>query len=299
MAGLRGCLPAKQRSGPHGVGEDGDRTAVGVTAQVRDGRYPPGPREDAGTGDCAPPGGRSPAQSFQSPGTATLQGGLSCRMNGHGGPCPSHRVHWEGPCPCGPQEKADTGARAEPAARLNRPGALARSDRSGGTASPPSARISGTGDCGPPGGRSPPNFFNRRGRRPCWGASAAAWAGTGDRAPPGESANRRHPSPFARSGGSASRRSGKIAGAEDCAPPWESPDRRHPAAFGSSRGTASPRSAGTSGTEDCAPPARSHGRGRVPAVRSNAPIISCLSQADSPVTWLLQAHEAAVRFPGR
>jgi hypothetical protein len=31
--------------------------------------------------------------------------------------------------------------------------------------------------------------------------------------------NRRHPSPFARSGGSASPRSRKIAGAEGCAPP--------------------------------------------------------------------------------
>jgi hypothetical protein len=78
-----------------------------------------------------------------------------------------------------------------------------------------------------------------------------------------------------RLGGTASPRSGKIAGAEDCAPSWESPDRRHPAAFSSSRGTASPRSAGASGIEDCAPPARSHGRGRVPAVRSNAPIICC------------------------
>jgi len=67
----------------------------------------------AGAEDCAPPGGRSPAHSFQSPGTATLQGGLSCRMNGHGGTVPllgnpqiggspGHSRGREGPCPRDP-----------------------------------------------------------------------------------------------------------------------------------------------------------------------------------------------------
>jgi len=42
-AGGRGCLPAEWRSGCRGVCEDGDRPAVGVTAQVRGGAYPHGP----------------------------------------------------------------------------------------------------------------------------------------------------------------------------------------------------------------------------------------------------------------
>jgi len=38
-------------------------------------------------------------QFFQSSRTATLQGGLSCRMNTHRGLCPSSKVPWEGPRP--------------------------------------------------------------------------------------------------------------------------------------------------------------------------------------------------------
>jgi hypothetical protein len=43
-------------------------------------------------------------------------------------------------------------------------------DPMGGAASPRSVRISGAEDCAPPGGRSPAQFFNRRGRRPCGAA---------------------------------------------------------------------------------------------------------------------------------
>jgi hypothetical protein len=43
----------------------------------------------SGAEDCAPPGGRSPAQFFQLSRTVTLQGGLSCRTYGHRGLCPS------------------------------------------------------------------------------------------------------------------------------------------------------------------------------------------------------------------
>jgi len=41
-----------------------------------------------GAEHCGPPGGRSTAQYFQSPRTATLWSGVSRRMGGYGGPCP-------------------------------------------------------------------------------------------------------------------------------------------------------------------------------------------------------------------
>jgi hypothetical protein len=125
----RGCLLGKRGSGRHGVGEYGNRNAVGVTAQVRD------------------------------------------------GPCPTVRrkMRARGTVPL-PQ------------------------DPTGGAASPRSARISGAEDC----------------------------------APPGESPNRRQPSPFARSGGTVSSRSGKISGAEDCTPPGG----RSPAKYSQSSRTA-------------------------------------------------------------
>jgi hypothetical protein len=93
------------------------------------------------------------------------------------------------------------------------------------------------------------------------------WHG-GPRAPPGESPDRRHPSPFDRSGGTASSRSARkgrprglcrTCSATQSAGAFASSDR--------SGGTASPPSAGISGTEDCAPPTGSVGRDRVLAVR--------------------------------
>jgi hypothetical protein len=142
----RGCLPAEWRCRLHGVGEDGDRTAVGVTAQVRDGPCPRGPEkhraqrtaplpqrspwegqrprrpQEYGTQRTVPlPAGVRPPGFFWSPRTATLQGGLRSRMNGHGGPCPARRI-----------TKSKTAA------------AFARL---GGTASTPSAGISGTEGC--------------------------------------------------------------------------------------------------------------------------------------------------------
>jgi hypothetical protein len=62
----------------------------------------------------------------------------------------AHLPAWEGRRPRGLQGKADTGACAEPAARLKRPVPLRAPTGRGGTASPPSATIPGTGDCAPP-----------------------------------------------------------------------------------------------------------------------------------------------------
>jgi hypothetical protein len=68
------------------------------------------------------------------------------------GLCPSHKVPWEGPRPRSPQAKPGTGARAEPVARPNRPVPLRAAAGREGRRPPPSARISGPGDCAPPTG---------------------------------------------------------------------------------------------------------------------------------------------------
>jgi hypothetical protein len=99
---------------------------------------------------------------------AQVRGTLSSRSVercGHRGLCPSHRVPWEGPRPRDPQEKADTGARAEPAAPLNRPVPLrAPAGREGRRPRRPQEyRAQRTAPL--PAGVRPPNFFNRRGRR--------------------------------------------------------------------------------------------------------------------------------------
>jgi hypothetical protein len=73
---------------------------------------------------------------------------------GHTGLCPSPKVPWKGPRPRGPEGKADHRRLYGTCNDARWPDALANSARSGGTASPPSATISGAEDCAPPGHRS-------------------------------------------------------------------------------------------------------------------------------------------------
>jgi hypothetical protein len=103
-----------------------------------------------GAEDCAPP--------TMSVGRGRV---LAVRKNiGHRGLCPSHRVRWEGPRPRGPQGRADQGRLCRTCNHTRWLGALASPVRSGGTASPPSARMSGTE------GLCPSHRVHREGPRP-------------------------------------------------------------------------------------------------------------------------------------
>jgi len=152
-----------------------------------------------------------------------------------------HLAAWEGPRPRGPQARPDHGRFCGTCNATQTASALASSDRSGGTAPPPSAGMSGAED-------SPP-----RRHRPTVGILRHWLAREGSR-PRGPQGRADH---------------GNLCGTCN--------HSRWPGALTSSDrlgGTASSPSAGIPGTEDCAPPTRSHGRERIPAVRRNAPTIS-------------------------
>jgi hypothetical protein len=181
-----------------------------------------------------------------------------------------------GPCRRGPQEKADTGARAEPAAPLNRPVPLrAPAGREGRRPRRPQEyRAQGTVPLpqGPMGGtassRSARKGRHRGPRRTCSATQPASTLASSGRP-----------------GGTASPPPARISGAGDCAPPTGSHGRDRVLAVRKERQTpgpvpnpqraqsasalassdrpgwtASPPSARISGAEDCAPPG-----GRSPA----------------------------------
>jgi hypothetical protein len=133
-------------------------------------------------------------------------------------------------------------------------GALASSDRLGGTASPPSAGIPGTEDCAPPRSLVGGTASSRSARTS--GALKSALPQGPLATEPSRSAGKgrpRRPLPNGRP------------------TPWPG-DRSDSDRSG---GTASPPSARISGIEHCAPTGKSDGRDLIPAVSSNAPTISC------------------------
>jgi hypothetical protein len=221
----------RYRLGPWNNAGTGDRARPAMVGW--EGPCPRGPSNISCTEDCALPGGRSPARFFQSPRTATLQGGLSSSMKGARWTVPlpgnhqikgtlRHLAAWEGPRPRGPQGRPDHGRFCGTCNATQTASALASSDRWGGTAFPPSARMSGTDD-------SPP-----RRHRPTVGILRHWPAREGPR-PRGPQGRADH---------------GRFCGtcnATQTASALASSDR--------SGGTAPPPSAGMSGAEDHAPPA--------------------------------------------
>jgi hypothetical protein len=138
----------------------------------------------------------------------TLVGGVKRRINGHGGPCPSRGI---------PKSEA-----AQPIRQVGRDRVLAVRENIGHRRLRPSRRAFA------------PQFFQSSRTATFVGDVSRRMNGHEGQCRSRGSPNRRHPSPFARSGG-----------------------------------TASPPSSRISGTEECAPPARSHGRDGVPAVWEN------------------------------
>jgi hypothetical protein len=136
-------------------------------------------------------------------------GGVKRRINGHGGPCPSRGI---------PKSEA-----AQPIRQVGRDRVLAVRENIGHRRLRPSRRAFA------------PQFFQSSRTATFVGDVSRRMNGHEGQCRSRGSPNRRHPSPFARSGG-----------------------------------TASPPSSRISGTEECAPPARSHGRDGVPAVWENS-----------------------------
>jgi hypothetical protein len=131
-APVQACLPAKRGSGHHGVGEDGNRNAVGVTARVRGGPYPTVRRKVRAQRNVplrqVPIRGTVPSRSARKGRhrgprrtcSATQSAGCPCEVRqvgkdgvaavrrniGPRGLCPSRKVAREGPRPRGPLECA-------------------------------------------------------------------------------------------------------------------------------------------------------------------------------------------------